>query len=107
MSCHQRGREAEKLLDRGQIADAQRIAEAELSAHPDDAEARLVVARVYMTEMRYDEVIKIAEPLTKSPKYARRLAQAYRHTAAIAASNPIWVRAMAVYAREAAQLDPA
>lgn len=109
LACHPGVRKANALLKRGAVLEAEMVAAKEVQARPDDADARLVLAHVYMRQLRTDMAKKTLEPIAGDPKLALKIGEAYWEAASAGPSKfPKYgeTTAIAEMKASAAHFDP-
>ena len=105
-ACHSSPvQEAQVAFDHGNVSRAQNILTDEVRKHPENKEARLLLARVRMRLLKPDDVTLVLAPLVGDAEYAPRIAKAYADEVAHA-SRPPWSQQLTRYAVEATRFDP-
>lgn len=120
VACHPGVRKANALLKRGAVLEAEKVARQEVEKRPNDADARIVLARVYMRELDPFAAQKALEPIAENPKYALRIGDAYweaatipsaaasfSYWAALAGGKPKQATILAGFMADAAHFNPA
>ncbi|HSP16296.1 MAG TPA: hypothetical protein VLV78_16230 [Thermoanaerobaculia bacterium] len=77
---HATGR-AERLIDRGELAEADRVLVAELTEHPTNLEAHFLLGKVRLLRNHPEDAAKEFGVVQASPDYRKRVAEVYWRTA--------------------------
>ena len=110
MLCQRSSAAAETALLAGRVADAEAMLRADLSAHPDDSRAHLLLCRVFYAQDRFEDAEPEAELAAETPGSESQLWLGRVYGARAARANPLHAFALARKVRtafeRAVELDP-
>ncbi|HEX9161919.1 MAG TPA: hypothetical protein VF980_09470 [Thermoanaerobaculia bacterium] len=105
-ACQSRLKEADALIRKGSLLEAEHVLAGELKSRPGDPDVRLMLGRVYLLEQRKDDAIALLGSMSSMRGLTPRVAREYRDAAIALSRRSDTPPTVADYASTAARFDP-